>query len=101
MEHIRQIPQDIPRKIFVRVCLLDQLRLKFMMGLGPRARTTNINSFIQLLGYNMEYEQQQRGSKSKSFAFSKTVAPESLVNKAGVLERICSIAQLAIYVLVD
>lgn len=70
------------------------------MGLGPRARTTNTNSF-QLLGYNLEHEQQQRGSKSKSFAFEETVAPENLVNKAGVLERICSISQLAIYVLAE
>lgn len=48
----------------------------------------------------MEHEQQQR-SKSKSSVFNETVAPETLVNKAGVLERIYSISQLAIYVLAE
>jgi len=62
-----------------------------MMALGPRAKTTNINCFIQLLGYNMEHEQNQ----NISIACHKAAAPECLVNKAGVSAYICSIARLA------
>lgn len=73
---------------------------KIHKGTRPEDRDRNINSFFQLLSYDKEHEQQQR-SKSKSSVFNETVAPETLVNKAGVLERIYSISQLAIYVLAE
>lgn len=97
VEHIRQILQHIPRRYSSRYAkdLLDQLSLKFMMGLGPRAKTININSFSQLLGYNIEHEQNQKVSKSRLFAFNKTVASGCLMNRAGVLACIYSMAHLA------
>lgn len=102
MKHIRQILQDIPRRYSSGYArdLFDQLCSKFTMGLGPRARTTNTTPSFSYLAIIWSMSN-NKNVPSTNHLHSTKQWHQGVWNKAGVLECICSVFQLVIYVLAE